>query len=214
MKRQPKTRSTILFIGDSITDCGRRGPNAPLGDGYVKLFADLLAIRLPQRKFRVVNMGCGGQRILELQERWTDDVIRQRPDVLVMMIGINDACGWVVGAANAITPERYAALYEELMSRTRTELPRCRILLMEPFYITKETAPTSIRYKVLEGVQKYIRIVRRMSRRHRTELLKTHEMFQRLLNHHEPIVFCPEPVHPFQTGHLTIAEAVYDALDL
>ena len=53
----------MLFIGDSITDCGRRVEHAPLGDGYVHLFSELATARLPERRVRYVNMGIGGNTV-------------------------------------------------------------------------------------------------------------------------------------------------------
>ena len=41
---------TVVFIGDSITDCGRRDEARPLGNGYVKMAVDLVAAKYPQRQ--------------------------------------------------------------------------------------------------------------------------------------------------------------------
>ena len=80
---------TILFIGDSITDCGRRGAEAPLGNGYVKLVSEMTTIRYPERSIRFVNKGIGGNRITDLKERWQDDVIVHKPDWLSIKMTIS-----------------------------------------------------------------------------------------------------------------------------
>ena len=77
-----KDGQTFLFIGDSITDCGRRGPNAPLGDGYVKFFHDLLLIREPDKSVRIINTGIGGNTVEDLRSRWVDDALSYNPDWL------------------------------------------------------------------------------------------------------------------------------------
>lgn len=213
MKKLSKKEVTILFIGDSITDCGRRGPNAPLGDGFAKMTAELFAIRRPARAIRFINRGIGGNTAADLQERWTDDALEQKPDILVLMIGINDLHRTLAQTPAAIPPERFAKLYDELMARTVKALPACRIVLLEPFYITREAAPTSMRHTVLRRLPDYIRVVHAMSRKYGARLIRTHEMFQKLIRRHKPEVFCPEPVHPNHTGHLAMAEAVYEALD-
>jgi lysophospholipase L1-like esterase len=209
MKKKTSKIETILFIGDSITDCGRRGPNAPLGDGFCKMTAELFTIRQPDREVRFINRGIGGNTAADLQERWTDDALILKPDVMVLMIGINDLCRTVVQSPAAVPPERFARLYDELMARTAEALPDCRIVLLEPFYITREEATTSIRHTVLSRLPAYIKTVHSMSRKYGTTLVRTHEMFQKLIRYQRPDMFCPEPVHPNHTGHLAMAEAVY-----
>lgn len=203
---------TILFIGDSITDCGRRGPGRPLGDGYVRLFSELAAIREPAKRIRVINKGIGGDRVTGLRSRWSDDVLRNRPDWLSIKIGINDLHSVLRNDPQAVTPELFREAYDEILSRTRKALPRCRLLLIDPFYLSTDSAPTSFRHEVLALLPKYIAVVHQMSRKYRTRLVRTHDMFRRLLKFHEPDLFCAEPVHPNMTGHLAIAEAVYEAL--
>ncbi|MFO7535255.1 MAG: SGNH/GDSL hydrolase family protein [Kiritimatiellia bacterium] len=212
MKRNPKKTETILFMGDSITDCGRRGPNAPLGDGFAKVVGEMYAIRQPAKAVRFINKGISGNTVSDLQERWTDDVVEQKPDTLVLMIGINDLCRTVGQSPGAVPPDRFAKLYDELMARTAEALPNCRMILLDPFYITRENAPTSIRHTVLNRLNEYIRVVHTMARKYKTGLIQTHNIFRGLLKYHKPEVFCPEPVHPNHTGHLVLAEAVYAAL--
>ncbi|MBT4141346.1 MAG: GDSL family lipase, partial [Candidatus Latescibacteria bacterium] len=54
---------TMLFIGDSITDCGRRGGDAPFGSGYVRFFTELATAEYPERNIRFINKGIGGNRV-------------------------------------------------------------------------------------------------------------------------------------------------------
>src|SRR5690606_33196065 len=79
-----------VFIGDSITDCGRRDDSEGLGNGYVRLIRDHLLARSPARAPQVINKGISGDRILELSARWEADVIAAHPTVLSIKIGIND----------------------------------------------------------------------------------------------------------------------------
>jgi lysophospholipase L1-like esterase len=203
---------TILFIGDSITDCGRRDSNAPLGWGYVKLFSDLLAIREPARRVTIINKGISGNRVVDLADRWTDDCLRHRPDHLSIKIGINDLHCTLGNTPQAVPAEKFEEVYDRILERTREALPKCRILLIDPFYISADTAGPSFRNEVLKALPRYIQVVHEISRKHGTRLVRTHGMFRRLIRHHDPDLFCPEPVHPNMAGHLAIAEAVYQAL--
>lgn len=207
-----KSGETVLFIGDSITDCGRRGADRPLGNGYVKLFADFLTNREPQKDVRIINKGIGGDRVTGLRNRWEDDVLRHQPDWLSVKIGINDLHSHLRGAPDAVSPGVYREAYASILETTRQTLPQCRILLIEPFYISTATRPASQRTEVLALLDDYICIVRDMQRKFKTRLVKTHDHFAALLKYHDPDTFCPEPVHPNTTGHLVIAEAVYAAL--
>lgn len=202
---------TVLFIGDSITDCGRRGVEQPLGAGYVKYFNDLLVIREPEKRVRIINKGISGDNVTGLLNRWSDDVLRHRPDWLSIKIGINDLHWYLRDPQNGISPQRYAKDYTALLEQTMTRLPKCRILLIDPFYISAETSPNSFRFKVLELLPEYLAAVHQLSRKFKTRLVRTHELFRAELKYRDPDTFCPEPVHPNMTGHLLIAEAVYRA---
>ena len=210
---QIKRGQTILFIGDSITDCGRRGPDAPLGNGYVKLFADMLIIHHPGKAITVINKGIGGDVVTGLRNRWSDDVIRNRTDWLSIKIGINDLHSTLHQRPDAVSPQLYREAYEDIIKRTRDAMPKCKLLLIDPFYISTDSAPTSFRGTVLKLLPEYLRIVHDLSRKYGTLHVRTHDVFQRLLRNHEPDTFCPEPVHPHLTGHMVIAGAVYAALN-
>ena len=207
-----KDGETILFIGDSITDCGRTGAQAPLGSGYVKLFADLVTVREPGKKLTIINKGIGGNKVTDLRARWSDDVLRNKPDWLSVKVGINDFFFARENPQGSVATARFEESYDVILSRTRETLPDCRMLLIDPFYLSRDESPSSIRSAVLKELPDFIGVVHRMSRRFGTRLVKTHEMFQRLLESHESDEFCLEPVHPNLTGHLAIAEAVYAAL--
>jgi len=85
--------STLLFIGDSITDCGRARPVGEkdgLGNGYVGQINAILSATHPDRSIRVLNTGISGNRVCDLKDRWQPDVSDLNPDWLSIMIGIND----------------------------------------------------------------------------------------------------------------------------
>jgi len=204
-----KNGQIVLFIGDSITDCGRRTTERPFGNGYVKLFHDMLTIREPEKKVKIINKGISGDTVASLQARWTDDVLFHKPDWLSIKIGINDLHRTLRQNENPVPPDIFEEVYDEILARTKSELPECNILLIEPFYISLEKNDHSFRKSVLEILPEYIATVRKMSKKHKTRLLKMHEIFQAFLKHHDADSFCPEPVHPNQTGHLAIAKRVY-----
>ena len=82
---------TILFTGDSITDAGRRNVGtSPLGEGYVSVVAKVLTAKYPQLNLKMINTGISGDTARSLKFRWNKDCLLHRPDILSLMIGIND----------------------------------------------------------------------------------------------------------------------------
>jgi lysophospholipase L1-like esterase len=126
----------VLFIGDSITDCGRRTePHAPYGTGYVHLARALLLARYPSLGLEVVNRGIGGNTVRDLAARWEQDVIVEHPDWLSIKIGINDVWRTVVARhAEAVPLDEYEQTYRHLLEQTK-ERTSARLILMEPYVI-------------------------------------------------------------------------------
>lgn len=202
----------LLFVGDSITDCGRRGSEAPWGNGYARMVAETSIARHPERQIRVINKGIGGNRITDLQNRWADDVLYHKPHVLVVMIGINDLHAHLRGGEGGVDPDLFARTFDALLELTLKRLS-CQILLLAPFYISRDHRGGSFRSTVLEIIPRYVDVVRRMSEKYGTRYVDLHALFQRHLEHREADAFCPEPVHPNHGGHLVIAGSVMDALE-
>jgi len=214
MKTQLQDGQTLLFIGDSITDCGRReAAHSPLGNGYVKMLSDLLTVREPAKKIQVINRGIGGNTVDDLRSRWQEDVLSHRPEWLSIKIGINDLNRHLCRQEPlGLTPEMFSRIYRELLTLTKEKLPECRLLLISPFYISRDTLQDSYRARVLQLLPEYVQAVAELHREFQTRYVPLHEIFQAQLEHRHPDDYCPEPVHPHETGHLLMAEAVYCAL--
>jgi len=128
-----KAGSTVLFIGDSITEWGRDDSTGSLGHGYVQRAADLWAVVHPDHPVTVVNKGIGGNRVADLRARWTRDAIDVAPDVVTVMIGINDT--WrAMDSGEVTTTEAYEADYRHILDRLVAETA-AQLLLVEPFLL-------------------------------------------------------------------------------
>jgi len=195
---------TVLFIGDSITDCGRRAAERPYGNGYVSLIVEMVTALYPDREIRFINKGIGGNRVTDLQLRWEDDVIRFQPDWLSVKIGINDLHSYLRKVEGAVSAELFRKVYDEILGRAK-EKTSAKLVLIDPFYISNDTSGRSFRSEVLELIPQYIQVVADMAEKYEARRVQTHDMFQRLIQFHPADFFCPEPVHPFRSGHLAIA---------
>ena len=132
--------STILFQGDSITDAGRkRGiaePNdqAALGGGYAFLGAAELLTGYAGQDLKVHNRGISGNKVYQLAERWQEDCLDLKPDVLSILIGVNDIWHNLNGHYDG-TVETYRTDYQKLLTRTKESLPEVKLVICEPFVL-------------------------------------------------------------------------------
>lgn len=202
----------MLFIGDSITDCGRRGEFAPLGNGYVKIFNDLMVVNYPEINIEIINKGISGNTIIDLRDRWEDDVFYYKPDWLIILIGINDVHRVVrkVEGWENFTVNNYIECYDNLLKKTKEKLS-CEIILMEPFYISINKKE-GWRGLIAKELTPYREAVRNLSKKYNTLLIKLQDIFDRQLKYRNSELFCPEPVHPNQTGHLLIANELFNLI--
>lgn len=201
----------VLFVGDSITDCGRRDVAPPLGNGYVSLLHDLVVGGWPERSITWVNRGIGGNKVTDLRERWEDDVIREAPDWLCVKIGINDLHNYLADKQNGVSPAIFRATYETILNRAASAM-KPHLVLITPFYISSDRSGESFRSVVLDLLREYISIVEEMASGFGARLVRLQPMFERQLRYRAADIFCPEPVHPNRTGHLLIAREVLRVL--
>lgn len=130
-----KEQLNFLFQGDSITD-GNRGrgidPNHILGHGYAYSIAGRAGASFPEKANQFYNRGISGNKITDLQQRWQTDTLDLKPDVLSILVGVNDTDS-VVKQQNIVTVEKYEEVYRSLLDQTRAQLPHCILVLCEPF---------------------------------------------------------------------------------
>ncbi len=201
---------TILFTGDSITDCGRAWPvgeQAGLGDGYVAFVDSLLSVYRPDVRIRVLNTGISGNRVIDLASRWQTDVLALEPDWLSVLIGINDV--WCqfdpVLDPSQVTIERYESVYRRLLERTRPTLKG--LVLMGPYLI--EPNPND---PMRTRMNAYGHVVNRLAADFDAVFVDLQAAFNRYLSHRPAQSLCDDRVHPNKTGHMIIARAFLSAV--
>jgi len=129
-----KKDDIILFQGDSITDCGREYGDNNLGFGYVALITAHLQANYPEMNFTIYNRGISGNRVVDLVERWDRDCIDLEPDVLSILIGIND-CWRKFDANEETTASQYKEGYRSIIERAKEANPNLRLIMLEPFVL-------------------------------------------------------------------------------
>lgn len=219
--------STILFIGDSITDGDRSrtgDPNHPHGDTYVRLIAARHGTDHPNASTEYINRGINGDRITDLAARWEEDCLLIQPDLLSIYVGVNDAAS-VVEQTNPPAPrkdgkqpkslvsqELFRETYEHLLTLTRQRLPQVNIILVAPFVLP--VGKIGEHWEIWQReVNTFALIVDELSHRHQTNCLHLQPLFDAALEKASASHWAPDGVHPSAAGHQLIADAWNDLIN-
>ena len=185
----------VLFQGDSITD-GNRGrsadPNHILGHGYAFIIAARHGAGFPERKLDFVNRGVSGNTVLDLEKRWAKDTLALKPDLLSVMIGVNDQ-------SRNVTLEAYEATYDKLLTDARAQNPKLKLVLMEPF-VRHPGKP------VPEGIVARQAIVAKLAQKHGAALVKLQKLFDDAAAKTADDYWVWDSVHPTYRGHQLLAD--------
>ena len=136
-----KRDSVILFQGDSITDCERSKESVTcnnieqLGTGYALFTATALLARHADKQPKIYNRGVSGNKVFQLRERWETDTLAFKPDVLSILIGVNDFWHTLLNDYKG-TVEIYENDLRNLLSYTKENMPKLQLVLCEPFAIS------------------------------------------------------------------------------
>lgn len=187
-------RRTIVFAGDSVTDCGRRTDPAGLGNGYVKDLYDELAG--PTRP-RILNAGISGHRAVDLVARWETDVIAHAPDLVSILIGINDT--WRrYDEDDPTSAEQFEASYRKLLDPLRA----VRLVLVEPFLVPVDDEQRGWR----EDLDPKLEVVRRLATEYGALLVPADVEFTARAAEVGPETLADDGVHPTAAGHRLLAD--------
>ena len=194
----------ILFQGDSITD-GNRGrsqdPNHILGHGYAFIIAARFGAAFPERNLTFINRGVSGNKVTDLAARWKADTLDLKPDLLSVLIGINDA-SFIINKKNPpLTAESYEQLYDQLLSDTKAALPTVRFVLGEPFQVPPDSNPA----RGIE-VQKMQAAVERLAQKHHAPVVHFQKLFDAACQHAPAKYWVWDSVHPTYAGHQLLAD--------
>ena len=207
MKKKKKS-CTILFQGDSVTDCGRNTyggagfQNGGLGMGYPGLIASRLFCDRPDVSWNFINRGISGNRIVDLYARWKVDGLNLNPDIISILIGVNDT--WHhFGNNNGVEPDRAERIYRELLTWTRQVLPDVRLILMEPFALDTGTLPPEgIREVAVRG-----RFVKKLAKEFDAVFLPCQKLLDEAVKLAPMTYWLRDGVHPMPAGHQLLADA-------
>jgi len=197
----------ILFQGDSVTDAGRSRDVSPesnsgFGGGYPGLVAARVLLDHAGEKYTVINRGISGNRVVDLYARWKIDALNLRPDILSILIGINDT--WhEKNHQNGVDLKRYRQVYDMLLEWTLEALPAVKLVLMEPFVFNFGAASADWLPEVAErGL-----IVRELAEKYHALFIPMQKVLDEAAQKYgDPALFLRDGVHPTVAGHQLVAD--------
>jgi len=206
-----RPQDLVLFQGDSITNAFRKPEelcNAyQMGSGYALMVAAHLLAARPGDALRFANRGVSGEGIRGLTKRWQADCIDLRPDVLSVLVGINDAR--VTLEKPSTTVAEFETCYRDLLDKSLEKLPSVRLVLCEPFVLQAG----DVRQDRLADVAGRGEVVRRLAVEFGAVVVPLQSVFANALESAPSEYWSYDGIHPNAQGHWLIARAWLKAVE-
>lgn len=190
---------TILFQGDSITDAGRSRENdSHMGRGYPTLVTAQLGTDIPN-EFEFYNRGISGNRIVDLYARIKSDIINLKPDIMSILIGVNDV--WhEIDFNNGVDSEKYFKVYSMLIEEIKAALPDIKIMILEPFLL-RATAREEMWEYFSGEVAKRAEKAREIAKKYNLTFIPLQDKFDAAIKSAPAEYWSADGVHPTAMGH-------------
>jgi lysophospholipase L1-like esterase len=206
--------ATILFQGDSITDVGRKkeqtdvvNQQSAFGNGYAWMAASQLLVSRPGDKLRFFNRGISGNKVYQLAERWQTDCLDLKPDVLSILIGVNDLWHKLNGNYDG-TGEVYEKDFNALLKRTKEALPNVKLVVCEPFVLKCGAVDD----KWFPEFDNYRAAASRVAETAGAVFVPFQAMFDRAVEYAPPESWAGDGVHPSPLGAALMAHTWLEAV--
>jgi lysophospholipase L1-like esterase len=204
-----KKGHTVLFQGDSITDAGREKerelPNnaRSLGSGYAFLAASRMMNELPEKELIIYNRGISGNKVYQLAERWEKDCLSLKPNLLSILIGVNDY--WHMRNGNYEgTVQVYESDFRSLLQLTKEKLPEVTLVICQPFAVQNTSA---VDETWVSPMKEYQAAARKMADEFNAIWVPFQEVFDEAVKHAPATYWTADGVHPSMAGAQLMAEA-------
>ena len=202
----------ILFFGDSITDAERNRAHDTiiygLGYGYVRVVADRIMSEKPN-EYTIINRGISGNRIVDLYARMKKECTNLEPDVISILIGVNDV--WhEVDQQNGVEIDRFEQIYRMMIQYFKQQLPNVKIIICEPFVLegsaTKSTEEMPDRWQKFQAVYDYAKVTKKLAEEFNLPFVPLQEKYDQGAKQHGVEHYLRDGVHPAVGGANLLAE--------
>ena len=190
----------ILFQGDSITDVGRnRSDINSIGGGYPMLVKATLGYENPLA-YEFINKGIGGNRIVDLYARIRNDIINLKPDVMSILIGVNDVWHEFASSPNGVDADKFYKVYSMLIEEIKAALPDIKIMILEPFVL--RASATDAKWEGFSTeVPKRAAMAKKIAETYGLTFIPLQEGFDELCKKAPADYWLADGVHPTKMGH-------------
>lgn len=199
----------ILLIGDSITDMDRNKEKdftySSYGYGYPLFIAGYLGQKYPNR-FKIYDRGISGNRIVDLYARIKSDCWELKPDVISILVGVNDVWHefFPDRKSNGVELDRYEKIFDMLLSDTLKVLPNVKYIFIEPFIL--HGICTENDFERFSQVKEYAEVVKKLAQKYNGVFIPLQKEFEELANENGASLYLEDGVHPTPVGAKLIAD--------
>ena len=196
----------VIYLGDSITDCGRdikNGSAVSIGQGYALLTSAELSYSNPG-KYSFINTGVSGSRIVDVYSRIKADCWNHKPDIISILIGINDV--WhEIASENGVDAKRFEKVYSMLIEDTLERFPKSKFMLLEPFVLKGSATADNWDY-FYENTRERAEITARTAAKYNQTFVPLQDKFSAAEKLYPQPHWIADGVHPSPAGHKLIAK--------
>ncbi len=209
-KKNKKEKGLVfLFQGDSITsgNRGRNGdPNLIMGHGYAFTIASQLGCDFPDKNLTFINRGVSGNTVTDLEKRWKEDTLDHKPDVLSILVGINDSSSALKAhpSSNAVTTQIYNDVYRSLLDQVIKQNPNIILVLNQPFAFQHNLASRDWEAR-FQDLSKRQQIVENIALDYKAVLVRLQDVFNAACSKAPAEYWIWDGIHPTVAGHELIA---------
>lgn len=201
--------NTVLFQGDSITDAGRKRENndannpSALGSGYAMIAGSELLFKYPEKNLKIYNKGVSGDKVYQLADRWDKDCLELKPDVLSILVGVNDYWHKHNNQYKG-TIEIYRNDFKALLERTKKQLPDVKLIVGEPYALPGIKAVDKTWYPEFPEYQK---AAREIANQFDAAFIPYQSIYDKATKSAPGVYWTPDGVHPTLAGAQLMAHA-------
>lgn len=202
-----KNYDRIVFAGDSVTDMGSLQPVGEglfenVGQGYVRIVENMLAVYYPELFLRVTNSGISGNTSRDLLERFDRDVVDLNPDWVSICIGINDVWRQFDSPAiidSHVLPDEYEKNVEEMILKVKDKVKG--IFILSP-YIIEPIREDWVRKRMDE----YVTICKKLADKHGCRFVDFQKMYEDYCQMRHSSFIAWDRIHPNKIGSTLMAK--------